>query len=286
VSTKRVATAAVLVPVVAACVWFGPPWLVAVLLGGVMLMALYEFFKLGEAAGMHGFPRWTGVCAAWMVFEQWSATTISSQGLPGGISVVREGAAFSIPLELVIATFAVGAGCLVLASRRPLNETMPALGVSAAALMLVALPLSFLVRVHGAPQGPKLLLFTLVLIWVGDTVAYYVGRAFGRLPLAPMISPKKTWEGAAGNLLGSLLVAWPFAEWVGVEWYDLAAVAAMANVAGQIGDLVESAYKRGAGVKDSGALLPGHGGVLDRIDSLIFAAPVVWCYVWLMFERR
>ena len=107
--------------------------------------------------------------------------------------------------------------------------------------------------------------------------------------MAPVISPKKTWEGAVGNLLGSLLVAWPFAQWLGdprVEWYDLALVAAIANVAGQVGDLVESAYKRGAGVKDSGALLPGHGGVLDRVDSLIFAAPVVWCYVWLMFERR
>lgn len=286
---QRVATAAVMVPAVVAAVWFGPTWLVAVLLGGIIVLALYEFFKLAEAAGLRGYPRWTGVCAAWIVFEQWSMTTVESRGLMGDWSLVKASGAVSVPLELVIVAFAIGAGCLALASRRPLAETLPSLGVSAAALTLVALPASYLVRIHGAPAvGPKLLLFTLVLIWVGDTLAYYVGKTIGRLPMAPVVSPKKTWEGGAANLAGSVLVAWPFTNWLAtphLDFTDLAAVAVMANVAGQIGDLVESSYKRGAGVKDSGGLLPGHGGVLDRIDSLIFAAPVVWCYVWLVMGK-
>mgnify|MGYP003881657643 CR=1 FL=1 len=97
--------------------------------------------------------------------------------------------------------------------------------------------------------------------------------------MAPRISPKKTWEGAAGNVAGSLLVAAIFSRWLDVGLIHLLAIALLANVAGQLGDLVESAYKRGAGVKDSGTLLPGHGGMLDRVDALIFAAPVVWAYL-------
>jgi phosphatidate cytidylyltransferase len=286
VNLQRVATAVVLVPTVVACVWLGPTWLLAVLLGGVILLALYEFFKLAETSGIRGYPRWVFVCAAWIVFEQWSATAIRSQALRGGESLVHSGGAFSVPLEIVLVVFALGAGCIALGSRRPLNESLPALGTSAGGLVLVALPMSYIVRIHGVERlGPRLLLFLLCLIWVGDTLAYYVGRAIGRLPMAPVISPKKTWEGAAANLIGSVLVAWPFAGWLGVELTQLMSVAAIANIAGQIGDLVESSYKRGAGVKDSGTLLPGHGGVLDRIDSLIFAAPVVWCYVWIVLKR-
>jgi phosphatidate cytidylyltransferase len=101
--------------------------------------------------------------------------------------------------------------------------------------------------------------------------------------MAPVLSPKKTWEGAFGNMIGSLLVAFFFAHWMRVDAVSLLAIAGLANIAGQMGDLTKSAYKRGAGVKDSGTLLPGHGGVLDRIDSLILASPVVWvAYQWLI----
>ena len=151
----------------------------------------------------------------------------------------------------------------------------------------MALPLSFVVRLHGAgAQGPKVLLFVLVLVWIGDTLAYFVGRAVGRLPMAPQISPKKTWEGAAANLLGSLLVAAVFARWMAVEPRHLLVMASLGNIAGQVGDLLESACKRSAGVKDSGGLLPGHGGVLDRIDALILAVPVVWYYFLLVIGPR
>jgi phosphatidate cytidylyltransferase len=101
-----------------------------------------------------------------------------------------------------------------------------------------------------------------------------------------VLSPKKTWEGAVGNLVGSLLVAVVFVRWLDANLAALLLVAALANIAGQAGDLIESAYKRGAGAKESGGLLPGHGGMLDRIDSLVFAAPVVWCYFgWFLRSR-
>jgi phosphatidate cytidylyltransferase len=133
-----------------------------------------------------------------------------------------------------------------------------------------------------ARVGPKLLLFALVLVWAGDTAAYFVGRSIGRWKMAPNLSPNKTWEGAAANLLASLAVGVFFARWTGIGLRSLLPGAALANVAGQLGDLAESAYKRSAGAKDSGGLLPGHGGMLDRVDALVFAVPVVWYYFKLV----
>jgi phosphatidate cytidylyltransferase len=145
------------------------------------------------------------------------------------------------------------------------------------------LPFSYLVRINAiVPHGRELVLFTLSLIWAGDMLAYFTGRTFGRVPFARVLSPKKTWEGAIANFVASLLVAVAFARWLQLDVITLTAVAGAANVAGQMGDLIKSAYKRAASVKDSGTLLPGHGGMLDRIDSLILASPVVWlAWHWL-----
>jgi phosphatidate cytidylyltransferase len=183
----------------------------------------------------------------------------------------------------VIFVFVLGLTCMLLWTRRPLVEALPSAGISCSALLLVAFPLSFAVWLHDrAPDGPRLLLFALVITWAGDTAAYFVGRAMGKHPLAPHISPKKTWEGSVGSMIGSLLVAWAFSYWIRIPIGHLLAMAAIGNVAGQMGDLLESAYKRSAGVKDSGGLLPGHGGVLDRIDALILCIPVIWYYVVLV----
>jgi phosphatidate cytidylyltransferase len=105
--------------------------------------------------------------------------------------------------------------------------------------------------------------------------------------MAPALSPKKTWEGALGNVLASMIVAVLFAKWMQTDVITLLVIAGVANIAGQAGDLIESAYKRGAAVKDSGGLLPGHGGMLDRIDSLVLATPAVWIlYQWLAFRPQ
>ncbi len=130
-------------------------------------------------------------------------------------------------------------------------------------------------------QSVHLLLFALALNWAGDSLAYYGGRAFGKHKLAPIVSPKKTWEGAgisvAGSVLFGLLYVGHFVP--SLKLWQIILMAALGNVAGQFGDLAESAVKRGAGVKDSGNLLPGHGGMLDRLDSSLFALPVVYSLI-------
>jgi phosphatidate cytidylyltransferase len=123
-----------------------------------------------------------------------------------------------------------------------------------------------------------LLFFALALNWVGDSVAYYVGRKFGKHKLAPVVSPGKSWEGAIASVFGAVLFGvFYLGRFVPqIPWWQVASIACVASVAGQLGDLAESAMKRGAGVKDSGNLLPGHGGMLDRVDSSLFALPVVY----------
>lgn len=123
-----------------------------------------------------------------------------------------------------------------------------------------------------------LLLFALALNWAGDTAAYYAGRSFGKHKLAPAVSPGKSWEGAAASVFGSVLFGVVYLEYFvkQLSWWQIIVLAIAGNIAGQFGDLAESAIKRGANVKDSGNLLPGHGGMLDRVDSSLFALPVVY----------
>lgn len=123
-----------------------------------------------------------------------------------------------------------------------------------------------------------LLFFALAVNWIGDSAAYYVGRAFGRHQLAPIISPKKTWEGAAASVIVSSVIGVLYLGHFlkGISHWEVILMAIVGNIAGQFGDLVESAIKRGAGVKDSGTLLPGHGGMLDRVDSSLFSLVFVF----------
>jgi phosphatidate cytidylyltransferase len=283
---KRVATAVVLIPFVVGLVLYAPTAVVAVALAAVIALAMIEYFALGDAIGHRAYRVWTLVCAGLLVYSQWLASVraslLDSWGslYPGHIS--GQGGGFT---QAVFFLFLLGIATLTLATKRPMVEALPAAGISSSALLLVAFPLSFAVRLHGmGTLGPKLLLFALVITWAGDTVAYFVGRAVGRHKFAPILSPKKTWEGAVGGFAGSLLVGVAFSKWIGVPMSQMLAMAAIGNVAGQIGDLLESAYKRSAGVKDSGTLLPGHGGILDRIDALILAIPVV-CYYWILFGK-
>ena len=127
------------------------------------------------------------------------------------------------------------------------------------------------------------LMYGLMLNWVGDIGAYYVGRPFGRHKLAPRVSPKKSWEGSVASVITSALVGtlYLYRFVPAVPLWHAAGLTVLANVAGQLGDLAESAMKRGAKVKDSGSMLPGHGGFLDRVDSTLFALPVIYAYVIL-----
>jgi len=282
---KRVATAAVLIPVVVGLVLWGSTAIVALAVALVTLLALFEYFALGEAIGHRAYRFWTAICALFLIYVQWLMGDVPTYKLSGGLIASQRipWLANGLPsLEAVFFLFVLGIAALTLWTRRPLVEALPAAGMSASGLILVAFPLSYAVRLHGAgTQGPTMLLFALVIIWVGDTAAYFVGRSIGKHPLAPHLSPKKTWEGTAASFLGSMIVALIFARFITVPLPHLVAMAAVGNVAGQVGDLLESAYKRSAGIKDSGSILPGHGGVLDRIDALILAIPVVW-YYWIL----
>ena len=282
---KRVATAVVLIPFVVGLVLWGSTAWVALALALIIVLALFEYFGLGEAIGHRAYRFWTATCALLLVYVQWLTAAEPSFQLAGGLILQREMGRFTAGLLGVpeaLFAFVLGVAVLTLWTKRPLVEGLPAAGISSSGLLLVAFPLTFAVRLHGlGAEGPKLLLFALVITWVGDTVAYFVGRAIGKHPLAPHLSPKKTWEGSVASFAGSLLVGLAFTRWLNAPPVHLLAMAAVGNVAGQVGDLLESAYKRSAGVKDSGGMLPGHGGILDRIDALILAIPVVW-YYWVL----
>jgi phosphatidate cytidylyltransferase len=190
--------------------------------------------------------------------------------------------------------------------RAQMSSAYPAAAASAFAFAYIALPMAMLVQLRQQWAGAFWLLYLLLVVWAGDIFAYFVGRSLGRALMAPRISPKKTWEGAAASLAASLLVTSllfshslqisSFLLRVGLierrdglfglekpEMWPIILLTVAVNIAAQLGDLVESLIKRGAGVKDSGTILPGHGGMLDRIDALLFAAPVLWFYVAALF---
>jgi phosphatidate cytidylyltransferase len=288
---KRVATAAVLIPFAVGLVLWAPAWALALAVALIMLLALFEYFALGDAIGHRAYRFWTATCALGLVYVQWLAAIAPSYELVGGLTFHREiGRVLGVipTVQDVFFIFVLGVAAVTLWTRRPMVEALPAAGISSSGLILVAFPLTFAIRLHAqGTEGPKLLMFALVITWVGDSAAYFAGRAFGRNKLAPVLSPKKTWEGTVASILGALLIAIVFARFVNVPLPHLLGMAFAGNVAGQAGDLLESAYKRSAGVKDSGSLLPGHGGVLDRIDALILAIPVVWYYwIWIYSPNR
>jgi phosphatidate cytidylyltransferase len=279
----RLLTAAVLIPVVVALVWWAPAIILAGIAAVVAILALVEFLNLGDRVGLRAFKLWTYFCTVLIFYAQFSLGRLETHTLAGGISMVRDATGGALSVEAALLIFLFGCVILGLITKRPLHEILPAISIGSAALLFVVLPFSYIVRLDELePVGRQLVLFTLVLVWAGDMLAYFVGKSLGRVPMAPALSPKKTWEGAMGNVLASMIVAVLFAKWMQTDVITLLVIAGIANIAGQAGDLIESAYKRGAAVKDSGGLLPGHGGMLDRIDSLILATPVVWIlYQWL-----
>ena len=251
---KRILTAAVAVPLVVLIILFAPHWLFALAVGLFAALAVEEFFSLAEKQGIGRPGRWFLLPAAGVsVSFLW--------GFNGAVAAV-------VLAGLLVMSAAVFAGSLQAALGR--------VGIGLGSIVYCPLTLGFLVLM---PQDRILLLMS--IIWVGDTAAYYGGRALGRHLLAPKVSPKKTVEGAVAGLLGSVI-----AGTVGGTLFlreslpSLIWVSLVTAIAGQIGDLAESVLKRSAGVKDSSSIMPGHGGILDRLDSLFFAAPIFyWFFV-------
>lgn len=271
----RAATAAVLIPLVVAVVWRGPLWLLDTLVAVVATLALTEFFHLARTAGLEGWPVWAALCSVWLVAARGYEAAHMPEALRAGWTLQPVSPLWA-EQDLVLLCFLLGLGAATVTSDAPAERRLARPLTTAAGLLLIGWPMSTAVAIVGYAHGRALLLVLLVLVWAGDTAAYLIGRGLGRHALAPSLSPGKTWEGALANLLASAAVGLVAARWLPLRAPDLVLLCILANLAGQTGDLLESAYKRAARAKDSGQLLPGHGGMLDRVDSLIFAAPVFW----------
>ena len=204
---------------------------------------------------------------------------VAAQGIsrPGVVGILIGSAVILWPRQVFWITPLFLALELTLLLRRPnLREIVPEAGSVALGAFYAFVPWRLAVDLRH--ESIHLLFFALALNWVGDSAAFYFGRRFGKHKLAPAISPGKSWEGAAASVVASTLFGLAYLGYTlpSLPLFLVAAMSILGNIAGQLGDLVESSIKRGAGVKDSGNLLPGHGGVLDRLDSSMFAVPVIY----------
>jgi phosphatidate cytidylyltransferase len=250
---KRVLTAAVAIPLVLLITLFAPDWLFALVVGLVCAVAIEEFLSLGAAKGIGRPGRWFLAPAAF-------------------VAVSYIGGAGWVLTTLALATLLLMTAMIF---SRNIDTALGGVGVGLGGMTYCSLTLGVLVLM---PRDLILLLFA--IIWIGDSAAYYGGRAFGRHRLAPEVSPKKTVEGAIAGLIASVIVGVAGGVWLlGEPWLNLAGISAATAIVGQLGDLAESVLKRSAGVKDSSSILPGHGGILDRLDSLFFAAPVFYWFL-------
>ncbi len=296
---KRIATAAVLIPIVLLLVLRAPVAVVALVAALVALLTVHEFLQLTESYGVRPLriPTYAFVSGFFLLLA---------------INVGAETPLFSMGKFLISLAFAAAIApflFLTITMRRDnLSGAYPAAAAAVFAFTYIALPLGMLVQLRQQWAGGFLLLYLLLVVWAGDIFAYFVGKSMGRHLMAPRISPKKTWEGAAASLAASLAVgallfhyALPLSSALlnaglierrdglfGLEkpalWPIILLTIAI-NIAAPLGDLVESMIKRGANVKDSGTILPGHGGMLDRIDALLFAAPLLWYYAaWRVMQ--
>jgi phosphatidate cytidylyltransferase len=296
---KRVATAVVLIPIVLGLVLRAPIAALAAVAGLVALLAVEELLRLSEAYGIRPL-RWPTLIFVALFFLLLGFDV-------GAGKPLLSTAAFACGAA-VAATLAAFVFLSIAMRRVDLTGAFPAAMVSAFAFIYVSLPLAMLVQVRQQWSGAFLVLYLLLVVWAGDIFAYFIGRSLGRTLMSPRISPKKTWEGALASVAASLIVgmllynyALPVSSallnahlitrengFFALEkpplWPALL-LSALINIAAQLGDLVESLIKRGAGVKDSGTILPGHGGMLDRVDALLFAAPVLWYYAaWRVIQ--
>ncbi len=247
---KRIATALVLIPIIIYCIVWAPLPAFAVVLTIIATLCFIEYDAIVAA---HGISK-----SSWLGFAS------------GLIVLLVPGVGVGIVTAIALAAMA-----LALRSEDLRGELVRA---GASVLGIVYIFGSWRCALELRLLSPYWLLIAIALNWAGDSAAMYVGKAFGRHKLAPVISPGKTWEGSAASVVGSVLFALAVAYFAlpGTALWLVAVVAVLANIAGQIGDLCESVLKRGAGMKDSGTMLPGHGGWLDRVDSTLFAVPVAY----------
>lgn len=264
--TRVLTGIAILIPSIYLLGW-SPKWLFLAVLIALAERGLYEYFSIAHESGFAVFPAAGYVAGAGVCAAQWADLRYGGR---------LELAALLFFLMLVPAWS--------LWRIRDLKQYLGCVSITLLGVYYVAFtfsclfPLRFSNLGAGLADGRQIVFFLFAVICVGDIFAYLTGRAIGRRLMFPRVSPKKTYEGALGGMAASLVLGWAYAKWFWqtTDWKLIILLAFCVAAAGQVGDFVESAMKRGAGLKDSGAILPGHGGLLDRVDSLLFGAPVLW----------
>jgi phosphatidate cytidylyltransferase len=298
---KRIATALVLIPVVLVLVLKAPLYVLALVAGAVAVLAIAEFLKLVTPYGVQPLTLATYIFVAlFFVFVIVASTNRTPL-------VETTAMVYGTALAAALAPF-IFLTVAMRMKRANLTSRYPAAAAAVFAFAYIAIPMALLVGIRQQPAGAIWTIYTLLAVWAGDIFAYFVGKALGRHRMSPQISPKKTWEGAVASIIASVIIGTLWIQHApgisstllqvglidrrdgmfGLEQPPLGPIillSAVVNIAAQLGDLVESLIKRGAGVKDSGTILPGHGGMLDRIDAMLFAVPVVWAYgAWRLLQ--
>src|SRR5580765_2224896 len=300
---KRVLTALALIPVVLLIVFKAPLWLFVPVVGVFTIIGLREYLSMVEASGVKVF-RWPTYTLGLLPLAALLAVSLPEIWHPHYLPPDLPYQSDLLPLWLAVCFIAPAVFGVILVLQKDLRNGMASVSACMFGIFYVALPLSLTVDLRDNPSQRFLLVFILFSVWAGDIAAYYVGKNIGKHKLAPIVSPNKSWEGAIASVVASVAVAYLILHFHlqlidfilriesaslderallvrylrPVHSIHIVCLGILTNVAAQFGDLFESALKRGAGVKDSGTLIPGHGGILDRIDALLFAIPVVWYY--------
>jgi len=260
---KRVLTGIVTVPIVVGVVLYGSPLLFLLLVAPVTLMGVREYFTIVDRIGISGFPI-HGIILSFLLLLSFyfNGNFMMEWGLIASVT-------------LFTAWFFHGGNVKV---------AIDQISFTLFGVLYVAGLGGYFLLIRNFGDGERLIFFLLLIVWLGDIAAYYWGKHFGKKPLAPIVSPNKTIEGAIAGLAGSLLAGAIAGYWFlgHIAMVDCLLVSLLCGTIGQFGDLAESLLKRHAGIKNSGDVLPGHGGILDRIDSLLFAGPMFYCYFKLV----
>ena len=271
---KRVITALWGIPLITAIVWFGEPWF-TILIAIWGLLAVFEFYRLVTASKV---PPLTYFGLIWTLLFILSHNSDL-------LSILKPHFDLNLLTSLLL-TSAAMLSLIWLLLRRGKENAFAGWAWTIAGILYVGWLLSYLVALRGLDNGRNWVFFALFTTFASDTTAFFVGRALGKRRLTPQISPGKTWEGAIGGIIGAIIVSLlfilPTPLTLHLNWGQAILLGLLVSIFGQLGDLVESLFKRNMGAKDSGRLLPGHGGMLDRMDSIIFAGLVVYYYaIWI-----
>ena len=259
----RIISSIVSLPILLAIIYFGTPFHFFLLLEFAIFIGLYEFYRMIEKGGL-GCYKWAGII----------------------LGILLSAAIFKgAYINLVIASSVIILFIIRIFEGNTSDNTFSYVSNTIFGIVYVSFLMSYLGVIRASGDNRReLIFFVLLITWMGDTTAYYGGKGFGKHKLAPAISPKKTVEGAIIGLIGSIVGAIIAKSWfLDISILNAIAAGILIGVFGQFGDLSESIIKRNLQVKDSGGIIPGHGGILDRVDSLLFSAPVFYyCYSFII----